>query len=89
MFVVLVYDVDVSRISRVHKVCSRYLYWVQNSVFEGEISQEKLEELVEELKKILNREEDSLLIFKFMYKNMVRKTVLGKDKSEGGSDYII
>ncbi len=89
MFVVLVYDVNVKRITHVHKVCRRYLYWVQNSVFEGEITEEKLRELVKELRKIIDEEEDSLMIFKFRFKNMVRRTIVGKDKSDGGSDYIV
>jgi len=89
VFVVLVYDVNVKRIPHVHKICRRYLYWVQNSVFEGEITEEKLKELVKELRKIIDEEEDSLIIFKFRFKNMVRRTILGKDKSDGGSDYIV
>ncbi len=89
MFVILVYDVNVKRIPQVHRICRRYLYWVQNSVFEGEISQEKLDKLLEELRKVMDREEDSLMIFKFRYKNMVRKVILGKDKSKGGSDYVM
>ncbi len=89
MFVVLVYDVNVKRIPHVRKVCGKYLYWVQNSVFEGELPEEKLEKLVREIRKIIDEEEDSIVIFKFRYKHMVRKRLLGKDKSEGGSDYIL
>jgi len=43
VFVVLVYDVKQERVSKVLKVCRRYLTWVQNSVFEGEITPAKLE----------------------------------------------
>ena len=38
MFIILVYDIDVKRVGKVLKKCREYLNWVQNSVFEGEIT---------------------------------------------------
>ena len=88
MFVVLVYDVNRSRIPMVHKVCKRYLYWVQNSVFEGEITKEKLKKLVSELEKIIDKNEDSILIVKFITKNSAKQIKLGLYKGSGG-DFVI
>ena len=40
MFVIMVYDVGKKRVAKVLKKSRKYLHWVQNSVFEGEISQQ-------------------------------------------------
>jgi CRISPR-associated protein Cas2 len=45
VFVVLVYDANVRRVTRVLKKCRQYLYWVQNSVFEGDITPGRLKRL--------------------------------------------
>jgi CRISPR-associated protein Cas2 len=55
MFVVLVYDVDVKRVAKVLKKCREYLYWVQNSVFEGEITLGRLKRLKKELLSLINQ----------------------------------
>jgi len=38
MFVIMVYDVGAERLPKVLSIGRRYLTWIQNSVFEGEIS---------------------------------------------------
>ena len=45
MFVIMVYNVGEKRVSKVLKKSRKYLYWVQNSVFEGDISPAKLKKL--------------------------------------------
>ncbi|MEN2993717.1 MAG: CRISPR-associated endonuclease Cas2, partial [Thermodesulfovibrio sp.] len=45
MRVILVYDINEKRVSKVLKTCRKYLHWVQNSVFEGELTEAKLEKL--------------------------------------------
>jgi CRISPR-associated protein Cas2 len=72
MFVVLVYDVNQSRVGKVLKTCRKYLTWVQNSVFEGEISEAKLEFLKQELKEIIDPTYDSVVIYKFRTKPINR-----------------
>ena len=46
MYVILVYDFGEKRVAKMLKLCRRYLNWVQNSVFEGEISDVRLKELL-------------------------------------------
>lgn len=53
MYVILVYDVDQKRTAKMLKLCRRYLSWIQNSVFEGEISEVQLKYLVVEAKEIM------------------------------------
>ena len=69
MYVVLVYDVSQQengskRWSRIFKICKRYLTHIQNSVFEGEITEANLIKLREELKPCIRRDLDSVIVFK-------------------------
>lgn len=84
MRVILVYDVNEKRVSKVLKTCRKYLYWVQNSVFEGEISEAKLEKLKTELKRIINRDEDSIIIYTFRSEWYSKREVIGIQK--GGEE---
>lgn len=81
LYVVLVYDVNVNRVVKALKVCRQYLNWVQNSAFEGEISEAKLKELKLALKKVIDLNEDSILIYKSREQRYVKKEVMGQEKS--------
>jgi CRISPR-associated protein Cas2 len=58
MFIIVVYDIAERRVTKVLKKSRQYLYWVQNSVFEGEISPAKFKKYKDELGKIINTKED-------------------------------
>lgn len=81
MYVILVYDIDQKRVAKVLKLCRRYLHWIQNSVFEGEITPVKLKELVAQAKLIM-KEKDSLIIFKSREERWLDKEVHGFEKNE-------
>lgn len=81
MYVVAVYDVDQKRCAKMLKLCRGYLHHIQNSVFEGEITEARLEELKIRAKKIMNEEdEDSLIIFKSRNEKWLDKEIVGADK---------
>lgn len=80
MYVILVYDVDQKRTSRMLKLCRRYLSWIQNSVFEGEISEVQLKQLNVEAKNIME-EKDSLILFKSRDEKWLQKEVLGDERA--------
>ena len=82
MYVVLVYDIGEKRVGKMLKLCRRYLNWIQNSVFEGEVTAVKLKELQAEAKKIMRNEEDSIIIFKSRELRWLEKEVMGKEKNE-------
>lgn len=63
------------------KLCRKYLNWIQNSVFEGEITKVKLKELIHEAKEIMDEEEDSLIIFKSRQEKWLEKQIVGIEKS--------
>lgn len=85
MYVILVYDVKQQRVGKILKLCRRYLHWVQNSVFEGEISEVKLQELLVKAAAFLNEEEDSILLFKSRTEQWLEKQVWGHERSPLGS----
>lgn len=81
MYIILVYDCGEKRVGKMLKLCRKYLNWIQNSVFEGEITEVKLMELRIEAKKIMNTEEDSLIIFLSRNERWLEKEIIGKERS--------
>ena len=63
MFVIMVYDIGERRVQKVLKTSRKYLFWVQNSVFEGEITKANYVKLKAELKKIIDENYDSILFY--------------------------
>lgn len=82
MYVILVYDIGEKRVGRMLKLCRQYLNWIQNSVFEGALTPSQLSELKIKAQKIMNKEEDSLIIFISRSKKWLDKEVIGKEKNE-------
>lgn len=80
MYVILVYDIGEKRVTKMLKLCRKYLNWIQNSVFEGEITEVKLKELKAYAKDIMESEEDSLIIFKSREEKWLDKEIIGKEK---------
>ncbi|MBP1617411.1 MAG: CRISPR-associated protein Cas2 [Bacteroidetes bacterium] len=64
------------------KLCRKYLHWIQNSVFEGEITEVKLKELLSQARIIMNLGEDSIIIFKSRDEKWLEKEVVGQEKNE-------
>jgi CRISPR-associated protein Cas2 len=87
MYVIVVYDVASERTGKMLRLCRKYLHWVQNSVFEGEVTEVKLKELVLEAQKIMDIDYDSLLLFKNRSANWLDKEVIGVEKS--GTDQFL
>ncbi len=81
MYVILVYDCGEKRVSKMLKLCRKYLHWIQNSVFEGEISEVKLKELLFCADKIIESEVDSIIIFKGRDKDWLEKVIIGNEKN--------
>lgn len=67
MYVICTYDVDEKKCNKCKTLLKQYLFHVQNSVFEGELTPAKLEELQLKLKKIVS--EDDSIYFYYCYNN--------------------
>lgn len=81
MYIILVYDILLddggSKVLRnVFKTANKYLFHIQNSVFEGEIENSQLFILQKQLKDYLREEKDSCIIFKSRNKKWLEKEFL-------------
>ena len=78
MYIILIYDIkqvdDFAKVQRkIYQICKRYLYHVQNSVFEGELLESQLEKMKIELKGYLRKSIDSCIVFKSRNKRWMIK----------------
>lgn len=81
--------VNGSRILRnVFKICKKYLVHIQNSVFEGEISETQLLKLSKELKKYIRKDKDSVIVFKSRNERWLEKKFLGKVDEDATSNFL-
>lgn len=92
MYVVLVYDISLSEngtkvLNKVFKICKKYLVHVQNSVFEGEISESQLLKIEYEIKKHIRKDLDSVILFKTRNEKWLKKEFWGLPV-EAGSSFI-
>lgn len=62
------------------KKCRAYLHWVQNSVFEGEITKSNLYKLKQDLYRLIDHNEDSIIIYTFRTLTYSKREVLGQEK---------
>ncbi|MBL6447075.1 CRISPR-associated endonuclease Cas2 [Fulvivirga sp. 29W222] len=81
MYVILMYDINEKRVGKMLKLCRRYLHWIQNSVFEGELTDVQLKRLKSEAKGIME-DADSLIIFKSKDERWLDKEVVGDEKNK-------
>ncbi len=81
MYVILVYDIGEKRVGKILKLCRKYLNWIQNSVFEGAITEVKLKELISRAKNIMEEETDSIIIFKSSDEKWLDKQIIGSERS--------
>jgi CRISPR-associated protein Cas2 len=81
MYVILVYDINEKRVGKVLKLCRKYLNWIQNSVFEGEITEVKLKELILRAKRIMDEDVDSVIIFSSRNQEWLDKQIVGRERS--------
>ena len=82
MYVILVYDFGEKRVNKMLKLCRKYLNWIQNSVFEGEISEARLKELLIQSETFIKKDEDSIIIFSGQSQQALNKQIIGKERSE-------
>ena len=80
MYVIVVYDVGEERVGKVCKFMRRYLPRVQNSVFEGDLSESKLAAMKAGLSKIMEVNRDSVLLWVLRDAKWVDRQILGCEK---------
>ncbi|WP_323735834.1 CRISPR-associated endonuclease Cas2 [Methanosphaera sp. ISO3-F5] len=80
MYVIIIYDINTKRVNKVHKYLKTYLTWIQNSVFEGEITKSQYQTITTELKTLIDEEKDSIIIYEIPEKYLNR-TIIGYEKN--------
>lgn len=81
MFVIVFYDIGEKRVGKILKTMRKYLKWVQNSVFEGEITNAQLEKLKYELLSKINPSYDSVIFYTFETMKYSKRYTLGQEKN--------
>ena len=87
MYIIAVYDCGEKRVVKMLKLCRQYLNWIQNSVFEGELTPLQLQELKFKASQIMDLSYDSFIIFSSRNPRWLDKEVVGVNKNEI-SDFI-
>lgn len=88
MYCIVVYDIGEKRVGKMLKLTRQYFNWIQNSVFEGEITEAKLEEYLYNSKKIIKKEEDSIIIYKMSTDKYLKREFIGIDKTQLTSNFL-
>ncbi len=82
MYYIAVYDVEEARVGKALKLFRKYLNWVQNSVFEGHLTEGQYEKLKAEVKSTLQLDKDSILFYSVSDQKFLQKTFLGVEKNQ-------
>ncbi len=84
-YLIVTYDIGENRVNKVRKILKKYFMWVQNSVFEGDITIGKLEKCRNELHKVIKEDEDSIYFYSLENRLNYRKTVMGIERELTGN----
>lgn len=78
--VIIAYDVGVERLDAVRHILKQYLTWIQNSAFEGEISEGNLEEMRLKIYEIIDQNVDSVVVYSINNPSWVNRRIWGREK---------
>ena len=81
MYIILVYDIQVERVAKVCKYLRQHLNWIQNSVFEGQLTKAQLARVKSGLAALTDPEHDSIIIYQLRDARWMNKEVMGIDKN--------
>jgi CRISPR-associated protein Cas2 len=81
VYVIIVYDVGVERVNKIKKFLRTWLNWVQNSVFEGELTESEFIKVQQGIENIIDKESDSVIIFKLKDRKFIDRDIIGVDKN--------
>ncbi len=82
MYVIIVYDVNVKRVAKLHKFLKAHLTWIQNSVFEGEVEESQLVAIKQGIRERIKKTEDIVIIYSALRMENLRHEILGTSKND-------
>ena len=77
-----------NRVSKVFKICKKYLKHYQKSVFRGSITPSKTMEMVDELKQVIDEKIDFIAIIKMKNKNSFQEEKIGTPQKDSESIFL-
>lgn len=93
MRLLVVYDIAISesgtkRLTKTAKICEKYCTRVQDSVFEGVLDGSELTKLLNDLKKVIDENYDSVRIYQLLNNSVINNPIIigHKTKTETFSD---
>jgi CRISPR-associated protein Cas2 len=81
MYAIVVYDVGEKRVAKVCKYLRTVLQWMQNSVFEGELTKAQMERMKRRLQTLMEPEEDAFLIYTLSAEKWLNRETMGVEKN--------
>jgi CRISPR-associated protein Cas2 len=81
----MVYDAGPKKGTKLLKYLRRHLLWVQNSVFEGEVTESEFEAMKKEIKEIINLKKDSIIYYTLGSKDYLDRGIIGIEKNDTDS----
>ena len=81
MHLILVYDVAEDRVGKVCKRLRQRLTWVQNSVFEGEVTEADLRKIEQDLGELIQPDYDSVLLYLISHPRAWERRTLGRERN--------
>ena len=85
MYIIVAYDIQIERIDDVRKYLKRYLNWIQNSLLEGEVTKSELEEIKNNLTKLIDMEKDHIVIYELRSSDLFIRESIGKAKLDASN----
>lgn len=88
MKIILVYDIelkeqkDQKRLNNIKKIARKYLYHVQKSVFEGELTEAKLYAMKKEILEHVDKYNDSIILYIVPDAVKIRREVINPSKDK-------
>ncbi|MFN8343946.1 MAG: CRISPR-associated endonuclease Cas2 [Spirosomataceae bacterium] len=80
-YFIAVYDVNQKRVGKMLKLFRRYLTWIQNSVFEGELTHTQFKSLQLEAEKLM-QEGDGVIFYQMRDERYTERIALGEEKGQ-------
>jgi CRISPR-associated protein Cas2 len=87
-YVFLFYDIGEKRVNKVFKICKKYLKHHQKSVFRGDITPSQIISLRDELKKVINKQEDFVTMIKMFNSTSFNEETIGTNHSNAEALFI-
>lgn len=79
---VIVYDVGVERVNKVRSFLREYMNWVQNSVFEGELTKAEFLKIKSRLKELIQESSDHIIFYSSRDRKYLGIEDLGTPKAD-------